>query len=200
MDGLVSAHFALETDNAKALYSLLTSIHSMKKDQMVTLSVEATGVQASVEDVARTVYAVAYLNVRLQLVKVTHDKLCARLLRRKTLLRLTNSQNRRVIITIKYDAVTCCVNSLLVLVMQIKFRVSLSKLLDCLAVFGVALLPLTRVNMSYSEADGILHLLLEAAGVTTECDLRTAPCDGAAAQDSADDVFRYVRACTSGFR
>ena len=57
---------------------------------------------------------------------------------------------------------------------EIRFKVALSSLLECLSVYGADKLPLTAAHVAYAEDDGKLNLLLEAHGVTTECQLATA--------------------------
>lgn len=56
---------------------------------------------------------------------------------------------------------------------QLKFRISLPALIDCLCVFGVASLNATSMAANYSRSTGTLRLLLENAGTVTECELRT---------------------------
>ena len=57
---------------------------------------------------------------------------------------------------------------------EVRFKVNLGTLLECLAIYGPAALAVTSLIFAFSEEDGKLTLLLEESGVTTECVLSTA--------------------------
>ena len=56
----------------------------------------------------------------------------------------------------------------------VRFKVALSALLECLAIFGHKSFDMTSLHLAYVEETAKLHLLLESQGMTTECVLTTA--------------------------
>lgn len=56
---------------------------------------------------------------------------------------------------------------------NIRFRINLNTLLDCLSIFGPSTLHTTSVSMSYSLETAKLSLVLEEGGVLTECSIPT---------------------------
>ena len=59
----------------------------------------------------------------------------------------------------------------------IRFQISLTVLLECLHVFGPANLASTKLHMTYSTLDPAFGLLIEHAGVVTECRIATMEAD-----------------------
>jgi hypothetical protein len=74
---------------------------------------------------------------------------------------------------------------------EVRFRVNLAALLECLSIYGAQSLPVTSLHLAYAEEDAKLHLLLEEGGVTTECTLATADYTGGEETDY-DAAFRCV--------
>ena len=71
------------------------------------------------------------------------------------------------------------------LVVQIRFRVALNALLDCLNVFGLAAQPVTSLSLAFSEEDSKLFMLLEEGGVTAESTVMTVDAGEEADYDAA---------------
>lgn len=68
---------------------------------------------------------------------------------------------------------------------QIRFRVALNALLDCLNVFGLAAQPVTSLSLAFSEEDSKLFMLLEEGGVTAESTVMTVDAGEEADYDAA---------------